>query len=165
MLRKIAPIVSGLIVAAICLMIGSVVYAQDGTAVTESNSLQRLTEMAFQVLTPVITLFAMWAAHRLIKVFEAKTGLDIPDKQEARIDDWIEQGIHWAEEKSRAAVQRKEAKLSGPEKLESAADFVLDLIDAKGWVGWTRDQIKAKTEAALGIHRANGGKPSLDEGE
>ena len=43
--------------------------------------------------------------------------------------------------------------MTGPEKLEMAADFVLDLIEQRGFDDWTRDRIKAKIEAKLNKKR------------
>lgn len=129
----------------------------------DPNALQRVTDMAFEVLTPLLILFATWLAHRAVKTFEKKTGIDVPTAQEEQIDKWVDQGIHWAEEKSRSKIKAKEAKLTGPEKLEHAADFVLSFIEAKKYHEWTRDLVKGKVEAKLGVQRAAGEKPELDK--
>lgn len=121
------------------------------------------TELAFQVITPIVTILAAWLAHRLVKLFETKTGIDIPDKQEAKIESWVEQGIHLAAEKSYQKVKSKTDKLKGSEKLEEAADFVFALANARGWTDWTKAKIKAKIESSLGVHRANGGVPALED--
>ena len=118
--------------------------------------------VAIQVLTPILIIVGTYFAHRLVKVFEAKTGLDIPAKQEAKIDGWIEEGIHFAEEKSRSYIKEKANKLKGPEKLELAGDFVMAMIKKNGWDDWAKDAIVNKIEGSLGTHRANGGKPRLD---
>jgi len=133
------------------LFLSSIAYAAE-------NALQRTTDMAFQVLTPVVIIFATWLAHRLVKLFEKKTGIDVPAAQEAQIDGWIEQGIHYAEQKSRAKIKNAEDGLNGPDKLEHAADFVLSFIEAKKYPEWTRDLVKGKIEAKLGIKYASGEK-------
>ena len=162
--HRILPVLLvGVATFLLAMLVSSIVYAQgDSAPATDENLVQRITEMAFQIITPIIALFAMWAANRLIGVFEKKTGFDIPDKQEKAVEGLIEQGILFAEEKSRSAIKAKADKLSGPDKLEAAGGYVLDIVKANGWVGWTRDRINKKIEAKLGYHRANGGKPRLD---
>jgi len=129
----------------------------------DQSAVSQATELAFQVITPIVTILAAWLAHRLVAIFEKKTGIDIPDKQEAKIDTWIEQGINLAAEKSYQKVKAKTEKLKGPEKLEEAADFVFALAASRGWADWTKDKIKAKVESAVGAHRANGGVPALED--
>jgi hypothetical protein len=119
-------------------------------------------EVALQVLTPILIIVGTYFAHRLVKVFEAKSGIDIPDRQEVKIDEWIEAGIHFAEEKSRSYIKEKANKLKGPEKLELAGDFVMAMIKKNGWDNWAKEAIVTKIEGSLGAHRANGGKPRLD---
>ena len=163
MTRTILPFFTGFLTLLVLLALYGVAFAQDGALEdVDQNAAQRIADIAFQILIPVVTIFATWAAHRLIAVIEKKFDFDIPDKQEAAIDSWVEQGVHWAEEKSRSKIKDVGMKLTGPEKLEHGAAFVLDLIESRGWVGWGQKRIESKIEAALGIHRANGGKPRLD---
>ncbi len=129
----------------------------DQTAATQAATL------AFEIITPVLAVLGAWLAHKLVKVLEAKTGIDIPDKQEAKIDQWVEQGIHLAAEKSYQKIKEKTEKLKGSEKLEEAADFVFALANARGWDDWTKNKIKDKVNSAVGIHRANGGVPALED--
>lgn len=148
---------AGIAAFVLVFLLSSIVYAQgDGAA---PSALSRITDIAFEVLTPVLALFAMWTAHRLIAVFEKKTGIDVPEKQERLIDKWIRQGIHRAEEWSHKKLKEKTDALTGPEKLEISAAFVLDLIEAQGWPGWTADRIKDRVEAELGDERASGNLP------
>lgn len=163
--RLIAPLLAGLVTLLAMLALSGLVYAQAGATAPEENLVQRLTTMIFQILTPVITIFAMWAAHRGIALLEKKLDFDVPDQQEAFVDKWIGEAILWAEEKSRSKLKQVGKRLTGPEKLENAGSHVLDLIESKGWVGWTRDRVNRKLEAKLGMHRANGGKPTLDKDE
>lgn len=129
----------------------------------DTSAASQATELAFQVITPLVTILAAWLAHRLVKIFEERTGIDIPDKQEAKIDQWVEAGINLAAEKSYQKVKAKTDKLKGPEKLEEAADFVFELAASRGWIDWSKDKIKAKIEAAIGVHRVNGGVPALED--
>jgi len=162
--KYILPGLVGVLTFLLCILTASVVWAQGDSAApaADPNIATRISELAFQVLTPIITAFAMWATHRLIAVFEKKTKIDIPAAQEEMIDKWIEQAIHYATEQSYKKVAGKAAKLTGPEKLEQAVGFVLAFAQAQGWVQWTKDKLANKIEARLGVHRANGGVPATD---
>lgn len=163
--RVLLILAIGAVAGVLMLALGEFAHAQSiGTTVVAAtpNLVTRLTDMAFQILVPVVTLFAMFAAHKVIKLFETKTGFDVPDKQEKQIDIWIEQGIHLGEEKSRNLIKKHSKKLTGSEKLEFGAGFVLGFIEQRGWIGWGRDKIINKIEAKLGNQRSNGGKPRLD---
>ena len=122
----------------------------DTTAATQA------TELALQVIAPIVIALGAWIAHRLVRLLEEKTGIDIPDKQEAKIDTWIAQGINLAVEKSHNKLKAHTEKLKGPEKLEEAADFVFALAVSRGWTDWTKDRIKSKIEASLGASREDG---------
>lgn len=134
----------------------------EGATLVDSSSAAKFADIALQILIPVVTVFAMWGANKVIRLVERKLGVDIPERQERAINDWVEQGIHFAEEKSRSKIKEKANKLRGPEKLEIALGFVLGMINSNGWHTWTRDKVVAKIEGSLGAHRANGGKPRLD---
>jgi hypothetical protein len=123
----------------------------------ETTALSQVTELAFQILTPIVTALAAWLAHRFIRVIEKKANIDVPAKQEAKIDEWVAAGIQLAAEKSYQKVKAQTDKLSGSEKLETAADFVLGFVTAQGWHTWTKDKIKSKIEARLPSARENGG--------
>ena len=163
MRRNLLSILVGLVVL---MAMVSIAYAQN-VSVSDSEGAAtlwtgKLADAIFDILTPIVSLFAMWVTHRLIGVFETKTNIDIPEKEEKLIDKWVLEGIHWGEEKSRNKIKEKSAKLAGREKLGVAVDYALGLAQSKGLVNWTRDKIEGKVESALGMKRANGGKPRLD---
>ena len=163
MTRILTTVLAGLMTLMIMLALAGVVYAQgDSVVAAEPNAVEQFTTMAFQILTPVVTLFVMWAAHRAITALEKKVGIQIPAAQEEAIDSWIVQGILWAEEKSRNSIKKHATKLTGPEKLETAGDFVMGMIRLQRWDTWASGTIKAKIESKLGHQRATGGKPRLD---
>ncbi len=128
----------------------------------DENSLTRLADIVFEILVPIVVIFATWGAHRLIALFEKKAKIDVPAKIEEQIDGWIERGIALAEEKSRAKVKSKTAKLTGPEKLEMAAGFVLDLVEKYKLQDLAKEKIEKRIEARLGTKRLEGGTTHLD---
>lgn len=157
-MKRIIPLFAGLLVL---LILAPLAWAQNESS--SSNAVTNFTELAFQILTVVLPIIAVWLTHRGLAVFEKKSGINVPDSIESRIDGWIEEGIHLAAEKARQKIRAKTAELTGPEKLEEAAQYVFDLAQSRGWIEWTKVKIKNKIEAHLGIHRANGGVPKFDE--
>jgi hypothetical protein len=124
------------------------------------NSLVTVADLAIQTLAPILLALSGWIAHRLIKVFEAKTKIDVPVRQEAQIDTWIAAGVRYAEEKGYQAVKAKADKITGPEKLETAVGFALDLAQKNGWIDWTKDRLKAKVEALINVEKERPGSPA-----
>lgn len=119
-----------------------------------------LVDLALQILAPLVVVLAGYLANRLVKVLEAKTGVDIPEKQEAMLDTYIQDGIRYAEEKAHQAAKRADAKLTGHEKLEAATSFVLHYVEKNGWVEWTRDRLKAKIDAKINVMKKRPGSPA-----
>jgi hypothetical protein len=128
----------------------------------DQSSVSQAVTLVVQILMPVIAVLGTWFAHRVIKTFEMKTGIDVPAKQEAQIDSWVESGIRFAEEKAHQAAQRAAgtAKLAGHEKLEHAASFIMGMVEKNGWDDWARDTIKAKVEARLNVTKEREGSPA-----
>ena len=146
------------------LALHNLALAQAGAdASSDPNALTRVLDLVFEILIVVLPLLASWLAHRLIKVFESKTKIDVPEMIENKVDKWIEQGIHLAAEKGYKVAKEKTKKLTGPEKLEVAVAFAWGMAQSRGYIDWTKDKIEAKVEAALGVHRANGGVPKLED--
>jgi hypothetical protein len=124
------------------------------------STVVKLADLAIQTLAPILLALSGWLAHRLIKAFEARTKIDVPAKQEVMIDAWIAAGIRLAEEKAHQAVKAGASTITGPEKLEAAAGFVLDLAEKNGWIDWTRERLKSKIEAKLNIVKERPGSPA-----
>ena len=157
MKKKLIPIL-----AALCTLIAlaGIAFAQDDATPEDTrNALSHFAQVVFQVLIVILPIVAVWLTHKAISLFESKSKIDIPLSIEKQIDAWVEKGIHYAAEKSYQKIKEKTAKLTGPEKLETAAEFVLDFIEAQGWTQWTIEKIKAKIDAAVGVYRINGGVP------
>jgi hypothetical protein len=148
-MRKLVPVLAG--IATVMFLCGTAL-AQDPK---DDNALTRSVDIVFQILMVVLPLIAVWLVHRGLAMFEKKAGIDVPHSIERKIDGWVKAGIHLAAERSHKKITEKTGKLTGPEKLEEAADFVFDLANARGWIEWTKEKIKAKIEAQLGLHRAD----------
>lgn len=162
--RKLLPAIAGAVTFILMFAIAGVVYGQGGDAAPAEPSLaSRVAELAFKILAPIVTMLAAWLVHRLVALLEKKTGIEIPEREEAMIDKWVREGVHLVEEWSFKKIKAGTEKLTGPEKLEKAGDYVMDLVAARGLADWTRERVNKKLESWIGIERANGGKPTLDD--
>ncbi len=121
---------------------------------------QALSEL-LKIIAAIATIFVLWLARKVILVLETKAGVDVPVKIEEQIDSWVQQGIGLAEEKAAQLMKTKLAGMRGPEKLEVAGNFVMSLITQHGIVGYARDKILQKIEAALGVQRVAPTPPPL----
>ena len=124
------------------------------------NSITTLADLAIQTLAPILLALGGWLAHRVIRAIEAKTKIDVPVRQEAQIDTWIAAGVRLAEEKAYQAVKANAAKITGPEKLETAVGFALDLAQKNGWIDWTKARLAAKVEALINVDKERPGSPA-----
>ena len=113
------------------------------------TALTEVVTLAFKLLITAALPVILWGIHKAIKGIETKTKVDVPAAIESKIDSWVEEAVYFAEEKSLQKIKAKTEKLSGPEKLETAAGFVMSLIESQGYVDWTKDLIKNKIEAKL----------------
>lgn len=117
------------------------------------SAMAKLLDASITVLVPVVSLFVMWLAHRLIAAFEKKSGVDVPTRWEYQINDWISEGIGYAEEQGHKAIKNNETMLQGPEKVELAASYVMDLVDKYDVKDMAKDALVKKIEAMLGVER------------
>jgi hypothetical protein len=121
-------------------------YAADSAAA-------RIGQDVLEILKPILAALVGWVVFKLTRTFEAKTGIDVPQKYEDQVNAWVNQGIAYAEEKARQYVLAKGNTITGPEKLELALGFVLDLADQYKLTTYAKDKIVKKIEAMLGMSR------------
>lgn len=114
---------------------------------------EQITSATFDILVPVLSLFVMWGARKAILFVERKLDMDVSKKQEDMLAAWLMLGIAFAEEKARAAVKAKTAKIESSKKLELAVNFVLNTAKENGWDHLAKDAIEARIEALLNIAR------------
>lgn len=100
-------------------------------------------------------LLAAWAAFKGVRFLEAKTQFDVPASVEARLGDWVDEGIGYAYERSHHQIQKLGKKLSGPEKLQTATAYVVRKIRQNGWDERAEEWIRERIEARLGLLRSS----------
>lgn len=131
----------------------SVAFAQE-----TPNAATRTGEFVIYVLGGVASVFGGWLLHRLIAVFEKKTGIEISDANEAKLDALLDRGLDYGEEQGSKLWKRVGKKLTMPEKLEKGSGYVLDRLDAAHAKEWTRAKIESELEARLYAREAAKGK-------
>lgn len=123
------------------------------TLLFSASALSQFSDSAITILTPAVTAILLYLVHRVVKIFETKTKITLDQHEEDMIDGWVNDAIHFAEEKAHKAATNKLATVTGPEKLEAAADYVISSVRRAGWGPMARDKIKAAVEAKLNTTR------------
>lgn len=139
------------------------IWLVPATALGQADAVMADTSVASEVIAwvmkigfSILALLANWAVLKGIKYFEGKTKIDIPAQTEAMLFSWADMGIGLAKEKSHQAVKKGAGKLKGPEKLEIALGFVIDLAEEHGYKNLAENKIKDYIEAKLGLDRTEG---------
>lgn len=138
-------------------LVPSVAFAADAPA------LASLLNMLLDILLPIAALLASWGAFKFLKWFEKKTGMDIPDRIEQKVDRWVDAGIDYAEELARRKLKEGEAKLTMGQKKEAALSFVLDMAEQYNGPELARETLEKMLEAKLGYRRPPANARSLSK--
>lgn len=141
----------------LAISVGYIIFFLAGSTVANAatgSASDRVVDAAFEIVVPVIGMVVLWLVHRIIRLFEQRTGVDVPERVEGMIDHWVGMGIHYAEEKARQAAKDSTKKgLHGHQKLEVAVAFVSELVDQYGVEKVARERIVKLVEAKLNSYR------------
>ena len=124
---------------------------------TPSPAAARLINMLINVLAAILLILAPYFAHRIIALFEKKSGITLAPQTKAKIDALLDQGINYADEQAHKAIKNKEKALTMPEKLEHAAGYVMDLADKAQVEQWTVAKVKKMLESRIQVTRVTNG--------
>lgn len=119
----------------------------------DTTTLSEVLSQAVKLLAAVLMIVVPWLVKRAIEAVETKAKIDIPQQQEVLIDKWVEQGVHFAEEKARTWIRQKRVRMPGGAKAETALDYVWDLVQRSGLVDCTREMLVAKIDAKVNQKR------------
>lgn len=119
----------------------------------DPTTLSEILSQVLKLIAAVLMAVLPWLTHKMIAAFEKKSGIDIPQKQEDLLDQWVSQGVHLAEERARDWIREKRVKMPGGTKMETAVDYVWDLVQRTNLLDWTRDQVVAKVKAKVNVKR------------
>lgn len=106
---------------------------------------------AVEIAAAALMLFATWAAHKVSGWLKSKTGVEV----DSLLESYAAKGVTYAEEKAHQVVSAKKKALKGPEKLEMALGFALDLAESNKLPEKAKDKLVQYIEAKLGETRAS----------
>jgi len=115
----------------------------------------RFMDLLLQILAAALIPVAVWLAHRLIVLLEAKMGIKVSADMEGKIAGWIDAAIAYGEEAAHKAIVSGAPKLSMGAKMDAAANFALDLASKAGVGDWSKAEVVKLIEAHLGVAHAD----------
>ena len=117
-----------------------------------STATQEILVKVIEIVGTLLGVVATWAVWKAKSYFEKKTKIDIPEKYEALMESWAQKGVNYAKE-----IAHKKAKESviykGPEKLELALKFGLDLAEEHKLDARAKEKLEKYIHAKLGEAR------------
>jgi len=132
-------------------LLPNVALAQDKVAT--QSWWQYLLANVIQIAVVILTPTAILLAHKLVSVVAKKTGVEVSERHNALVDEWVNKGIHYAEEQGRKAL-KADKPLSNDDKKAAAAKFAMDGLNSLGLPNAGRDALEALAESKLHMQRA-----------
>jgi len=117
------------------------------------SAVTALFDNIIQFAGAVLAAALVVLVHKVIQYVSAKTKIDVPAKVEETIEDWARRAISYAEEKAHQANQADPNKMKGPEKMEAAVTFAMDLAQQHGLEQVAKDKLVRAIESKLGEDR------------
>jgi Bacteriophage holin of superfamily 6 (Holin_LLH) len=117
------------------------------------SAVTALFDNLIQAAGAILATALVVLVHKAIKYMTAKTAVEVPAKLEETIDEWARRAINYAEEKAHQANQAKADKMKGPEKLEAAVTFAMDLAQQHGLANIAKEKLVRAIESRLGEDR------------
>lgn len=135
-----------------------------------------IQEVGDQVIKYVFYLLGLYVAAKLpslIKKFEEKTGVDIPDPVEKELQKLVPLSVAYAEEQAHKRLKKSDLsnpeKMKDYEKLEKACDFILehsqDPVVKQLFSNGNKGKLKERIEAYLGMKKAENSYSTLVQGK
>lgn len=123
----------------------TVVFLTPAIALADETILTKLTSSALDILIPAVSALVMFFAHRLISLAENKWKFQVSTETSAKIDQFVQDAIRYAEEKARPALRGATEQVKGSDKMEMALSYVVDQMKSSGM----EDQIKEKLQKLI----------------
>ena len=112
--------------------------------------LAHLLEIVVVIATPIIIVLV----RKLIQVIEKKANVDVAERHEALLDEWITKGIAFGHEQGRKALKEGKDPVSGDEKKNAAVDFVAEGLKNTGLTEMGAEALAKLIESKLNVERA-----------
>jgi len=115
---------------------------------------QAIVAHVLEIVVVIATPLILVLIHKLIQVIEAKAKIDVAERHEKMIDEWVTKGIAFAHEQGRKALKEGQDPVSGDEKKNAAVDFIADGIKNTGITQLGADALAKLVESKLNVERA-----------
>jgi len=137
----------------------------DGEAVEGQEFWQAIVAHLLEIVVVIATPLILILVRKLIQVIEKKTDIDVAEKHEKMIDEWITKGIAYGHEQGRKALKEGKDPVTGDEKKNAAVDFIAAGLDNTGLVTMGRDALAKLVESKLNVERAAEDTEAPEESE
>jgi len=125
-----------------------------GEAVEGQEFWQAIVAHLLEIVVVIATPLILILVRKLIQVLEDKTNIDVAEKHEKMLDEWITKGIAYGHEQGRKALKEGKDPVTGDEKKNAAVDFIADGLKNTGVVEMGRDALAKLIESKLNVERA-----------
>jgi hypothetical protein len=137
----------------------------DGEAVEGQEFWQAIVAHLLEIVVVIATPLVLILVRKLIQVIEKKTDIDVAEKHEKMIDEWITKGIAYGHEQGRKALKEGKDPVTGDEKKNAAVDFIAAGLDNTGLVTMGRDALAKLVESKLNVERVAEDTEAPEESE
>lgn len=132
------------------LMLFGMLLAWTAYAYADGGGKMEPPNTAALLIGSVLSSLVVYLGHRLVRAFEDKTGIDVPEREENLLDKWVDDGVALAEEKARVLIGFGKEKMSSTKKSEIATNYAMDRIDKAGMRSrFPSDVVSKKTDAKV----------------
>jgi hypothetical protein len=137
------------IVLILCALAGAAFAQPTDVPAAEAPALQQLTGHVIEIVAAVLALLATWLTTKVGGWLQRKTGVET----DVLLDSLAAKAVNFAKEQAHKFLQEKGEKMRGPEKLELAMKFGLDLVESHGLPKAAQDKLVNYIESKLGEAR------------
>lgn len=114
---------------------------------------QSIVEHVLELVVLVATPLVLLLVRKLVRVLEDKTKINVAERHESMIDDWVSKGIAYAHEQGRKALKSGRKPPSGEKKKIEAVEFISEALKNTGVVSLGSDALAKLVEAKLNLER------------
>ena len=108
-----------------------------------------IVTIAFSIAGPILGLLIL----KGIRSAEKKWNFDLDDKLEAKLLQYVDMGVAYAEEQARKALHERKPPKTGDEKRIMAVEFVAEQLERTGVAEMGADAITKLVESKLNVAR------------
>jgi hypothetical protein len=119
----------------------------------DSPAVVRLLDHLLEIAATLLMLVMTWAGMKAKTWFSEKTKIEIPAAIDAQLMRVASMATGFAESKARKLLADNQEKMKGPDKLDTALKFGLDLAEAQNLPKWSKDKLEDYIEAKLGLDK------------